>query len=103
MWWPPVVQALQPTRGACAPYCLFPIVKSVLAARHLLPFCRVLHFTLAGFKPWDWWAGWIMGDTSAQWQVRCTALHVHCTATALLCTVRGGSWWAPQRTGLAAA
>lgn len=29
---------------------------------------RVLHFTLATFKPWDWWSGWIMGDTSAQWQ-----------------------------------
>ncbi|PRW56905.1 phosphoglucomutase PGM3 isoform B [Chlorella sorokiniana] len=29
---------------------------------------RVLHFTLATFKPWDWWSGWIMGDTAAQWQ-----------------------------------
>jgi hypothetical protein len=44
------------------------------------PFFRVLHFTLAGFKPWDWWAGWIMGDTSAQWQVRSTALLVDCSA-----------------------
>lgn len=28
----------------------------------------MLHFTLATFKPWDWWSGWIMGNTSAQWQ-----------------------------------
>lgn len=27
-----------------------------------------MHFTLATFKPWDWWSGWIMGGTAAQWQ-----------------------------------
>ncbi|KAL4854448.1 Inositol phosphorylceramide glucuronosyltransferase 1 [Chlorella vulgaris] len=29
---------------------------------------RVMHFTLATFKPWDWWAGWIMGEIGARWQ-----------------------------------
>ncbi len=44
-------------------------------ARHRLlkldspaPCRRVLHFTLATFKPWHWWSGWIMRDTAAQWQ-----------------------------------
>lgn len=29
---------------------------------------RVLHYTLAVFKPWDWWSGWIMRNANV-WQV----------------------------------
>lgn len=29
---------------------------------------RVVHYTLAVFKPWDWWSSWIIAGTAAQWQ-----------------------------------
>lgn len=28
----------------------------------------VLHYTLANFKPWDWWTSWIIAGSAGRWQ-----------------------------------
>lgn len=28
---------------------------------------HILHYTLASFKPWDWWSSWIIGESGDRW------------------------------------
>lgn len=37
----------------------------------------VIHYTLATFKPWDWWSSWILGTHSTIWQGLRRQLSVH--------------------------
>lgn len=38
----------------------------------------VLHLTMATFKPWDWWATWLLPEQASRWRVGMETLFAFC-------------------------